>query len=325
MTALLFPGQGTQRPGMGQALRLGFPEAVDGLLAEAARQSPHLTTLMRRGPMEELSHTRNAQLAVTTVNLCALAVLRAHDVDYDAVAGHSVGLLSALVAADALGAQAAMRLAAVRGALMGALPAGGTMVSVVGIDPESAADVVRDVSAETGLPVVVGLVNGPESVVLSGSAAAVERAAETFRRDGVRVTPLAVSHAFHSPLMRPALAEWRRIVDDEDLRSAAVPVVADITGEPVVRAADLRELLVEQMITSVRWDRVCGRLQASGESDCVEAGDSKMLRGLARPYPQLRVTSMAMPETLTHLRRHGSLPKATAGLGLSAAGDARRT
>jgi [acyl-carrier-protein] S-malonyltransferase len=294
---------------MGEALRSGFPEAYGGVIAQAAARSPALPTLLRRGPVHELSHTRNAQLAVTAVNLGALAVLRAHDVDYDVVAGHSVGLVSALVAAGSLDEPAAMRLAAARGALMGALPAGGAMTSVGGIDPELARAVAGRASAETGEPVVVALVNGPETVVLSGSAAAVEHAAGRLSGDGVRVTPLAVSHAFHSPLMLPALPDWRRIVAEQTVCSPAVPVVADITGELVVTAAGVRELLVEQLTTTVRWDRVCERLRADGERHCVEAGDSKALRGLARPYPELRVVSLALPETLAHLRRHGRLPE----------------
>jgi [acyl-carrier-protein] S-malonyltransferase len=307
MTALLFPGQGTLRVGMGQALRVGFPEIVDGVIAQACAHRADLPELLRHGPAERLAHTSKAQPAVTTVNLCALAVLHTCGIQYDVVAGHSVGLLSALVAADVLDSDAALRLASARGALMGARPPG-AMVSVLGIEPALAEEIAWQASEETGLTVVVALVNGPETVVFSGNVRAVDRAVTAAAHDGVRVTPLAVSHAFHSPLMLPALSEWRLIVEAQKLRPASVPVIADTSGEPLTAVADLHELLVEQMVTTVRWDRVCERLQTTGEWDCVEVGDSKALWALARPYPDLSVTSMAQPHTLTHLRRHHRLP-----------------
>jgi acyl transferase domain-containing protein len=186
---------------------------------------------------------------------------------------------------------------------MGALPAGGTMASVLGLVPAVADAVARRAGAETELPLVVALVNGPETVVFSGAAAAVDRAVALASAAGGRVARLDVSHAFHSPLMEPAFAEWRAVVDAQPLRDPSVPLLSDLTGDPLTRAADLRELLAVQLVTPVRWDLVGERLRRVGAHDCIEAGDSKTLRALARAFPELSVSSLAQPEVLAQLRR----------------------
>ncbi len=310
MTGLLFPGQGTQRVGTGQALMRGFPDQVMPVIDEAATHCADLAALLRRGPPARLVHTQNAQLAVTAVNLGALAVVRASGVDFDVVAGHSVGLLSALVAAGCLSAPAALRLAAERGALMGALPEGGAMASLSGVTVEIAEEIARRATFETALPVVVAIVNGPATVVLSGSRPAVQRAADEAYgdEDAVKVTWLTVSHAFHSPLMAPAVSAWHAIVAELKLRAPRVPVIADSSGEALTAVADVREHLAAQLTTAVRWDLVSERLVRDGERRFVEVGDSKTLRALARPYPELLVDSMAMTHTLACLRDHGRLP-----------------
>ena len=309
MTALLFPGQGTQRIGMGQMLARSFPEQVMPLIQEAAALCDDLPETLRRGPTEKLSQTSYAQLAVTTVNLGALAVLRSHGVGFDVVAGHSVGLISALVAAGCLDAPVALRLAHARGALMGALPGGGAMVSLNGASADAAADIARQASLGCETPVVVALVNGPETVVLSGGRVAAERAVSYGTERGVKAAWLAVSHAFHSPLMAPAHEEWRAMVAALDLRPAHIPIVADESGELLTSAAAIGAHLTDQLTTPVRWDLVCERLLVMGQMHCVEAGDSKTLRALARPYPELVVESMAMGPTLAHVRDHGRLPE----------------
>jgi malonyl CoA-acyl carrier protein transacylase len=307
MTAFVFAGQGSQRAGMGQLLRHGFPGLVSPVLEAAAAQVDGLGELLRRGPEARLARTEYAQPAVTAVNLSAYAVLAAHDVRCDVVAGHSVGLLAALVAGGVLDPPAALRLAAARGAAMGALPSGGGMVSLTGLPPAAVGELAATAAGETGEVAVPAVVNGPETVVVSGQDRALTRVEELAVAAGATPARLRVSHGFHSPLMGPAVDAWRAVVDTERLRPATRPVLADTTGEPLTEPADLRDLLITQLTSAVRWDLVSERLLDLGHVDAVECGDSKVLRGLARAYPPARVTVLST-ETLTHLRRYGRLP-----------------
>ncbi|MGW4947547.1 ACP S-malonyltransferase [Actinoplanes sp. NPDC004185] len=299
MTALIFPGQGTQRPGMGTAFHR-FPEAAAVIAAAGPATGTDMAVLLRRGPAHLLRDTGNAQPAVTTVNLAALAVLRARQITYDLVAGHSVGALAALVAADVLPERQVLWLAARRGALMSALPAGGSMVSVSGLTAAEAAPIVAAV-CRAGT-VVIGLVNGACRVVLSGESPAVTAATGALLAAGAQhATPLAVSHAFHSPLMAPALPAWRDTVATLPLRPAVVPVLSDLTGEPLTAPRDLRDYLVDQLAGPVRWDLVCARLTAAGPRTAIEVGDSRVLRSYGHGCAGLSVIGMAQPHNVSRL------------------------
>jgi [acyl-carrier-protein] S-malonyltransferase len=302
MTALLFPGQGTQRVGMGQALRMACPEDTAPVFDQARALDAELETLMRRGPLTRLARTEHAQLAVTATNLAALAVLRRRPEPVSVVAGHSVGFLSALTGAGALDADAALRLARIRGSLMGSLPPGGAMAALTGLSLEDARELVTASAHETAATVVIGLVNGPSAVVVSGDERAVDHACGLAVGRGARSTRLTVSHAFHSPLMAGVRDRWHDIVRDQRFRAPAVPLIADVTGELVASPEEIRRVLVDQLTGTVRWDLVSQRLAASGETEAIEAGDSTALRGFARRYPELRVSSMAQPQTLARLR-----------------------
>jgi [acyl-carrier-protein] S-malonyltransferase len=315
VTALLFPGQGTQRVGMGQALRMACPNATAPVLDQAWALDAELAALMRHGPLSRLARTEHAQLAVTATNLSALAVLRTGQDFFSAVSGHSVGFLSALVGAGSLGVGAALRLAKLRGGLMGSLPAGGAMASINGLPLEEVRDLTAQSGSETGATVVVGLVNTPSAIVVSGDEPAVDHACVLAAGRGARSTRLSVSHAFHSPLMRSVRGPWRDIVRSEEFLAPAVPLIADLTGEIVESPERIREVLVEQLTGSVRWDLVSARLAASGETEAVETGDSTVLRGFARGYPGLRVSSMAQPQVLARFRPARERPNAPAAAG----------
>ena len=307
MTALLFPGQGTQRVGMGQALRMAFPLAVTPVLDEAGALDPELATLMRHGPEAQLAQTQHAQLAVTATNLAALAVLRGTSESFgpdslSSVSGHSVGFLSALVAAGSVDVGAALELAKTRGELMGAMPPGGAMASIIGLGLAEVEDLTVRSAHETGGVVVVGLVNGPSAIVVSGDEPAVERACGLAADLGARFARLPVSHAFHSPHMLGACEPWRDVVRGAEFRPPAVALIADLTGEIVDSPSRIRELLVDQLTCAVRWDLVLARLADRGEAEAIEAGDSKVLRGFARNRSDLHVSSMAEPKTLARFR-----------------------
>jgi len=303
MTALLFPGQGTQRVGMGQALRMAFPDAVGPVLDQAWALDAELATLMRRGPLPRLARTEHSQLAVTATNLSALAVvLRSRPEPAGAVAGHSGGFLSALVAAGSLGTSAALRLARLRGELMGSLPPGGTMASISGLTLAETQDLIARAGRETGATVVIGLVNGPLAIVVSGEESAVDRVCALAAGRGARSTRLSVSHAFHSPLMRGVRDPWSGIVRGQPFLAPAVPLIADLTGEIIESPERIREVLVDQLTCAVRWDLVSARLIALDQAEAIEVGDSTVLRGFARSYPGLHVSSMAQPQTLALFR-----------------------
>jgi [acyl-carrier-protein] S-malonyltransferase len=312
MTALLFPGQGTQRVGMGAILFRRFAE-TQALLSEASLAAGiDIGALLRRGPAKVLSRTIYAQVAVTTVNVAALQILRRSGVRYDAVAGHSVGAIAALAAADILTPAEAVRLAAQRGSIMNSIGGEGAMLSVTGISPSTAQDILGQVTARLRLPVVVGLVNGPQNVVISGAAEAVSFAAREFREAGaLSVRALDVSHAFHSPLMKPARRAWQELVRTVPLKSGRVPVVADTTGQALSRPRDVRDFLISQLTGQVRWDLVCGQLIALGQCDAIEAGDSTMLRSLGRAYQQLHVASMTSGLIFERLRAAYPAPAGT--------------
>jgi [acyl-carrier-protein] S-malonyltransferase len=303
MTILLFPGQGTQRVGMGSVLFKCFSEAQQVVSQASLEAGIDVASLLRHGPPKILARTMYAQIAVTTVNIAALQIVRRCGTVYDAVAGHSVGVIAALVAADMLTPAEAIKLAACRGAIMNGIPGDGAMMSVTGIPPGTAQEVLRGISSRLRLPLVVGLVNGPLNVVISGAADAVACAARELREAGaLSVRPLDVSHAFHSPLMAPARRAWQDAVNAQHFREARVPVVADTSGNPLTQPREVREFLIDQLTAQVRWDLVCDYLTASRQCEAIEVGDSTALRSLGRAYEHLHIASMASGLLLERLR-----------------------
>lgn len=286
--ALLFPGQGSQFVGMGRALfdsspaaRAVFEEADDALGFELSR-------LCFEGPEEELRATANTQPAILTHSIAALAALRSASPERVAgatfAAGHSLGEYSACVAAGALSFAAAVRLVRRRGTFMQeAVPAGeGAMAAIVGL---AAADVEAAChEASVGDEVVSAAnYNSPEQTVIAGHAAAVERAsAECLARGAKRAIPLAVSAPFHSPLMRPARERMAELLEAAEFADAEIPVVTNVDAEPTSRGALLRDALVRQVDSPVRWVESVRRLAAEGVDSGLEVGPGNVLAGLVR-------------------------------------------
>lgn len=297
MIGFVFPGQGTVRVGMGAWLRADPAAAavlkrVDELLDEP------VGPLCAHGPLDRLVDTAHAQPAVTACNLAALAILTARGHRPDIVAGHSVGELSALCAAGVLDPDDTVRLVEVRSRLMAALPAAGGMASVLGL-PLARVEELADEAVGPDEPLVVGLDNAPENVVVSGALPAIERLTK-LATDARKVVPLKVSNAFHSPLMAPALEEWAAAVDAAPLSPPRIPVVLNVTGEPTTDVEQIRAALVAQLTGRVRWTATMTAL--SHVDRMVEVGDSKTLSGLAR-VAGLRCVSMASPAGLRELGR----------------------
>ncbi|GLV14630.1 malonyl CoA-acyl carrier protein transacylase [Alicyclobacillus hesperidum] len=284
--AYVFPGQGAQYVGMGQALidhypvaRAVFEEADDVL-------NMNLTKLILSGPDDELKLTYNTQPALLTMSVAVLRVLAERvDIQPVAVAGHSLGEYSALVAADAISFQDAVRLVYQRGRMMDeALPAGhGTMSAVLGLDEESLAAACSQAAEETGEVVELANVNCPGQIVISGTTAAIARASELAKASGAkRVLPLAVSGPFHCSLMRPAADALGELLDSTEIHDAKVPVVANVDGHPRTTAADLREALKRQLYTPVRWWDGVLAMRRLGVDIVIELGPGTVLSGLVR-------------------------------------------
>jgi [acyl-carrier-protein] S-malonyltransferase len=269
---------------MGRALAERFPLARETLVEADDVLGFSLTRLLFEGPLEELTRTDNAQPALLAHSIAVARVLAARGVAPRIAAGHSLGEFSALVVAGALGYADALRTVRRRGQLMAR--AGderpGAMTAVLGLEDDRIAAICAEASTD-GEVVVAANLNAPGQVVLSGDAAAVARAAELARAARARrVVPLQVSGAFHSPLMEPAARGLREALADVPLADARVPVVANVTAEPVTAAAEIRRLLAAQLTSPVRWHASMLRMVGLGHVDFVECGPGKVLSGLAR-------------------------------------------
>ncbi|MFN2433544.1 MAG: ACP S-malonyltransferase [Gemmatimonadota bacterium] len=287
--ALLFPGQGSQAPGMGRSLaaphaaaREAFAEADEALGFELER-------LMFEGPLDELTRTENAQPALLAHGVAVARVLALGGTQPAAAAGHSLGELTALVVAGALGFGDGLRIVRRRGELMAEAGRSrpGTMAAVLGLSDREVEAACAE-AADGGVVVAANL-NAPGQVVISGDPAAVARAGELARERGARrVVPLQVSGAFHSPLMAPAADGLRAALEGVALGEPRIPVVSNVTARATSSADEVRRRLVEQLTSPVRWHESLLQLVALGCIDFVECGPGRVLTGLARRVAGVR-------------------------------------
>jgi [acyl-carrier-protein] S-malonyltransferase len=285
--ALLFPGQGSQSVGMGKIL-VGASAAARAVFEEAdAVLGFPLSRLCFEGPEEELKLTVNTQPAILTLSVAALRDLESRSPGRLAgtafAAGHSLGEYSADVAAGVLEFPDALRLVRQRGRFMQeAVPAGvGAMAAVIGL----AAEEVELACRETAGDEVVGPANfnTPDQTVIAGHSAAVQRASEACRARGAkRVLPLPVSAPFHCALMGPARERMRPLLEAAEFRDPAIPVVTNVDAQACTRGALLRDALIRQIDSPVRWVESVRRLYAEGADRALEVGPGNVLAGLVR-------------------------------------------
>jgi [acyl-carrier-protein] S-malonyltransferase len=283
-TAFVFPGQGSQKVGMGLSLceahpwlREQFFDRADDLLGFP------LSRLCFEGPEAELTRTENAQPALLLVSVAALELLRQRGVEPAAVAGHSLGEYSALVAAGALTFEDALRTVRRRGELMASVgdQVQGGMAAVMGLPPEEVEAACRD-AADTGV-VQVANYNSSEQSVISGERAAVERAAALAKERGAgRVVTLSVSAPFHCSLMQPLREEMARVLSRLEIQPPRVPVIANVTADYVRTPEEIRAALTDQVSGAVRWTETLHRLAVQGSTRIIEVGPGRVLTGLAK-------------------------------------------
>jgi len=288
---LLFPGQGAQYVGMGAELRAACPDAARVFEQASEALGIDLVALCERGPAESLTRTLYAQPAVVATSLAALAAFRATvaqcglSITPVAVAGHSVGELTAIAASGACDVPTILRLVAERARAMERACAehDSGMAAVLGLEEAAVRDACAAASAQTGEPVEVANYNAPDQLVIAGTARALSQASEEVQRRGARrVVPLKVAGAFHTSLMRGAAAAFAPHVRMAPLQPPQVPVVLNTSGQEVTSAEALRVELEAQIASPVRWAQSMARCAELGAEVFVELGPGQVLSGLAR-------------------------------------------
>ncbi len=305
--AFIFPGQGSQAVGMGQALAAAFPAArmVFEEVDDALNQK--LSKLMFEGPEADLTLTENAQPALMAVSMAVLQVLETEGVWRLAdkagfVAGHSLGEYSALAAAGALALPDAARLLKLRGqAMQKAVQVGeGAMAAMLGPELEQVQKIAKQAAEETKLVCGVANDNSPGQVVVSGAKAAVERAMAIASEQGVkRSVLLPVSAPFHCALMQPAADAMAEALAEATIRQPVVPLIANVTAQPVSDPATIAKLLVSQVTGTVRWRESVITMKSLGVSKALELGAGKVLAGLVKRIDkEIEALSVGMPADL---------------------------
>ena len=283
--AFIFPGQGSQYVGMGLSLYDSFPEAknifdkADGILGFK------ITNICFKGPEETLKQTFITQPAIFVHSIAVTSVI-GNRINAAAAAGHSLGEYTALVYAGALSFEDGLQLVILRGKLM--QRAGeqnkGTMAAVIGLPRE----LVESICRETSINGVVQVANynSPGQVVISGDINCVKKAMELSKSTGAKlVKELVVHGAFHSPLMESAKEELRTALDAAKFSRVKIPVYMNVNARSVTRnteTSEIRDLLYQQLTSSVRWEEIVGNMINDGINEFIELGPGKVLQGLVK-------------------------------------------
>ncbi|MFS0688132.1 ACP S-malonyltransferase [Sporosarcina sp. 179-K 8C2 HS] len=279
--AFIFPGQGSQSVGMGAEL---FNSAGNYLERADEVLQFDLSRLITEGPQEELTLTYNAQPALLTVGALIASRLAEEGITPDYTAGHSLGEYTALVASGVLSFEDGVSVVHQRGLFMNdAVPAGeGAMAAILGLDGEKLQEVTDTITAE-GDSVQPANLNCPGQIVISGTKAGVEKACIELKEAGAkRAIPLDVSGPFHSSLMKPAAERLKNALDQVEMKDAAIPVVANVNAETVSDREEIKQLLVEQLYSPVRWEDSVRELIGLGVTHFIECGPGKVLSGLVK-------------------------------------------
>jgi [acyl-carrier-protein] S-malonyltransferase len=291
MKAYVFPGQGSQYPGMGKELYA--TSAQSRAMFEIANESLgfRITDIMFDGTEDELKQTRVTQPAIF-LHSVILAHLLGDQFEPDMAAGHSLGEFSALVAAGALDFESGLNLVAKRANAMqkACELSSGTMAAIIGLDD----DVVEGICREISGIVVPANYNCPGQLVISGETAAVEAACEKMKEAGARMaTLLPVGGAFHSPLMEPARKDLALAIGQTAIKAPKCPVYQNVLAKGVTNPEEIKKNLIDQLTAPVRWTQTMQNLVADGAMEAIEVGPGKVLQGLFKRLDRSFATSFA--------------------------------
>ena len=281
MKAFVFPGQGAQFVGMGKDLYESNPLAKE--LFDKANDvlGFKITDIMFEGTAEELKQTKVTQPAVFLHSVIS-ALCMGDDFKPEMVAGHSLGEFSALVAAGALNFEDGLRLVHARAMAMqeACEMAQGTMAAIIGLPDEKVEEICAEVSAE-GNVVIPANYNNPGQLVISGNVEAVNAACENMKEAGAkRALLLPVSGAFHSPLMQPAKDKLQAAIEQTEVKAPICPVYQNVDAQPHTDPAEIKQNLIAQLTSSVRWTKSVQNMIADGADDFTECGPGKALQGM---------------------------------------------
>lgn len=283
-TSLLFSGQGSQYVGMAKDLYSNF--GITRNMIDNANEilGRNLSEILFEGPVEILKETRNTQPALFLHSAVLFELLK-NNIEFRAVAGHSVGEYAALFASGALNFEDALKLVSLRGELMfnagEILP--GTMFAVIGLDDEKVAEICNQISSESEGVIVPANFNSPGQVVVSGTAELLRNNASKFKEAGAKmVSELVVSGAFHSPLMEPARQKLAEAINNTKFQNANVPVFANVDAKPHKESTELKEALIMQLTSPVLWSQTLVAMKNDGFENYIELGPGKVLQGLVK-------------------------------------------
>ncbi len=303
--AFTFPGQGSQKTGMGKDLAETYGAARDVFDEVDEAVGKKLSTLMWEGPADELTLTENAQPALMAVSMAVMRVLE-REKGFDAgsslsfIAGHSLGEYSALAAGGAISLADTARLLQTRGqAMQQAVPVGvGAMAAILGLDFEAVSEIAN--AAAQGEVCAAANDNAPGQVVVSGTKAAVERAMALASEQGARrAVLLPVSAPFHCEMMAPAADVMSEALAGVEIRKPVVPLVANVLAAPISDPDEIRKRLVEQVTGTVRWSESVAYMAANGVDTLYEVGAGRVLGGLARRIERsLKSPALGTPEDI---------------------------
>jgi [acyl-carrier-protein] S-malonyltransferase len=277
--AVVFPGQGSQYVGMGQEIAKDFSSAIK--IFKSAEQMTGLSVqhLSFFGSEEDLMETSITQPCLLTTSIAAYTVFREHfPIQPEFICGHSVGEYAALVAAGVLSFADAIRLIQVRGTLMSKMQGGG-MAALKGVTLEEAEELCKTAVLPGGILVTANL-NSPEQIVISGDSDSVESAVFIALEKNIKVIPLPVSGAFHSPLMQEAATQFAEPLRTVQFNDTAVPVVSNVTAKPVTNGCEWATLLEQQIVSPVLWEPSIRYLEQQGIEVFVEVGPKQVLSKL---------------------------------------------
>ncbi|MFB1049606.1 ACP S-malonyltransferase [Paraliobacillus sp. JSM ZJ581] len=283
--AFVYPGQGSQQVGMGETLFQNSP-IVQSMFKQAdSILDTELTKLMFEGPIETLTQTEYAQPSLLLVSSAITKLLEEEGVVPVAVAGHSLGEYSALVAAGSISFEDAVSLVQTRGKLMEqAYPKGkGTMAAVLGLSQSQLQAELDVIGQETNEIIEIANLNCPGQIVISGDKNAIDQAITKLKEAGAkRVLPLSVSGPFHSSLMKSAAESFAKSLDNIMIEDVTLPTYANVTAERVTDHTEIKQLLVEQLFSTVRFEEIVNDIMKSDIDAIVEVGNGKVLTGLIK-------------------------------------------